>query len=139
VLHTQKKNKRGKPVGKPILIGFQFSFNTTMNQATVTNQSNYSLEFFSFSHVKRQGKVIRVSVLRPLAFTVRYDPLSNSVELLLRGKQTFPQGGQIMLFGTPPSGISGLAGGLLDGNGTGTGGNIAVYTISRNAGGLVRA
>jgi hypothetical protein len=79
----------------------------------------------------------RILVLQPVAFTVSYDPSSNSVELLLRGKQTFPQGGQIMLSGTPPSGISDVAGGLLDGNGTGTGGTIAVYTISNSARGLV--
>jgi hypothetical protein len=135
VLHIHTQNKPGKPV----LIGFQFSFNTAMNQATVENRSNYSPGVFSISRVRRQGKVIRVIVLHPLAFTVRYDSLINSVELVLRGKQTFPQGGQITLFGTPPSGISDVAGRLLDGNGSGTGGTLAVYTISRNAGGLVHA
>jgi hypothetical protein len=135
VLHTQKKNKRGKPVGKSALTGFQLSFNTTMNVATVMNQSNYSLGKWHTKRVKRKT----ISVLQPLAFTVIYHPSMNSVELLLGGKQTFPQGGQITLIGTPPSGISDSAGGFLDGTGTGTGGNNAVYTISSNARGLILA
>src|SRR5262249_13756402 len=109
-----------------------FSFNTTMNGVTVTNQSNYNLGMWLRKHVKRKA----ILVLHPLAFTVSYHPSINSVDLLLRGKQTFPQGGQITLSGMPPSGISDLVGRFLAGNGTGTGGNNAVYTISRNARGL---
>src|SRR5262249_13266920 len=33
VLHTQKKNKKGKNVGKPVFTGFQLVFSEAMNQA----------------------------------------------------------------------------------------------------------
>jgi hypothetical protein len=52
---------------------------------------------------------------------------------LLSGKQKFSKGGQITLIAAPSGGISSSAGGLLDGNGDGTGGDNAIFNISSNA------
>jgi len=40
VVTTQKKNNRGKPIGKPVLNGYQFTFNMAMN-SSITNVNNY--------------------------------------------------------------------------------------------------
>lgn len=129
VVFTQKRNRKGKPVGKPTLTGFQFTFNTAMNAATAGNRANYRLGTY-VQVIKRVGrKNVRVLQLKPVSFRVSYQS-STSVKLLLTGKQTFPRGGQITLIATR---IRSKAGGLLDGNGDGTGGDNAVYNISANA------
>ncbi len=136
VVFRQATNRKGKPVGKPTLAGFQFTFNTVMNGATAGNRANYMLGTY-VQVIKRVGrKMVRVLQLKPVSFTVIFQSSnsaqqpSNSVTLLLTGKQTFPRGGQITLSGT---GISSAAGGLLDG------GVNAVYNISANARSITRA
>jgi hypothetical protein len=129
VVFRQTTNRKGKPVGKPTLAGFQFAFNTAMNGATAGNQANYTLGTY-VQVIKRVGrKMVRVLQLKPVSFTVSFQS-SNVVKLLLTGKQTFPRGGQITLIGT---GMSSAAGGLLDG------GVNAVYNISANARRISRA
>ena len=135
VVFKQTTNRKGKPVGKPTLAGFQFTFNTAMNGATAGNSANYMLGTY-VQVIKRVGrKNVRVLQLEPVSFTVSFQS-SNLVKLLLTGKQTFSRGGQITLIGT---GISSAAGGLLDGNGDGIGGGNAVYNISANAGSISHA
>jgi Right handed beta helix region len=132
VVLTQQRNKRGKPIGKPVLTGFQFTFNSVMNSATAGNPNNYRLGTYVQVRVRVGKKFKQVLQLKPIAFTVKYDPASNSVKLLI-GKQAFTRGGQITIVSAPPGGISSAAGGFLDGNGDGTGGGNAVYNISANA------
>ena len=43
VLFTRKTNRRGKPVGRPVLAGFEFDFSTSMNPVTTGNASNFRL------------------------------------------------------------------------------------------------
>jgi hypothetical protein len=129
VVFRQATNRKGKPVGKPTLAGFRFTFNTAMNGATAGNPANYMLGTY-VQVIKRVGrKNVRVLQLEPVSFTVSFQS-SNLVKLLLTGKQTFSRGGQITLSGT---GISSAAGGLLDG------GVHAVYNISANARSITRA
>jgi hypothetical protein len=112
-----------------VLTGFQFNFNTAMNPATTGSQANYTLGT-NVQVKKRVGrKTVKVLQVKPIAFSVSYNASNNSVSLLLIGKQAFLKGGQITLMG----GISSVAGGLLDGNGDGTGGDNAVFNISPNA------
>jgi hypothetical protein len=128
VVFTQIRNRKGKPVGKPTLTGFQFTFNTPMNPATTGNQANYTLGTY-VQVIKRVGRRnVRVRQLKPVGFTVS-DSSSQSVKLLLTGKQTFPLGGQITLIAT---GISSAAGGLL-------GGGNDVYNVSANGRGISHA
>jgi hypothetical protein len=127
VVFGQNKDKNGKPVGNKFLVGFQFTFNTTMNRATAGNPRDYSVAMFKMvkQGVGKKAKTVRVP--QPVGFTVTLS--GNTVLLRIAGKQTFSQGGQITLSGN----ISSLAGGLLDGNRKGVGGTKAVYNISPNA------
>jgi hypothetical protein len=135
VVMTQKTNKKGKKVGKPVLTGFQINFNTAMNPATTGSLANYTLGT-NVQVRKRVGKkFVKVLQLNPIAFSVSYNAATHSVSLLLIGKQAFLKGGQITLLG----GISSSDGGLLDGNGQGKGGVNAVFNISSNARSLTHA
>ena len=129
MLLTQKTNKRGRRVGKPVLSGYEFTFDTTMNSASTDNSANYRVQTYVQVRVKVRKKFVKKLQPQPIGFTVNYLPSSDAVKLLT-GKQAFKYGGQITLVAAPPSGISSAAGGFLDGNYTGTGGDNAVYNIS---------
>ena len=122
---TQKRNKRSKPV----LTGYQFTFDSTMS-ATAGSPASYQVQMYVKVKVKvKVGKRTKTTTqlqLRPVGFTVNYSPSSN-VAQLLTGKQAFTLGGQITLVA---SGITSAAGGILDGNGDGIGGDNAVYNIT---------
>jgi hypothetical protein len=123
VVFTQKTNKKGRPVGRRTLAGFEFDFNEAMNPATVGNPGSYQLGTFVTKRVKR--KVVRV--LQTMGFSVSYNGSNNSVRLLVPGRQTFPKGGQITLFAT---GISSSGGTALPAN--------AVFIVSANANSISR-
>jgi hypothetical protein len=88
---TQKRNAKGKPVGRPVFSGFEFDFSTTMNSSEGSS-SNYTMGAFV---TKRQGRK-NVTVLQPTGFSVSVISAS-SVLLKPSGRQTFPKGGQITL------------------------------------------
>ena len=46
VLFTQKTNKTHKPIGKPVLTGYQFTFNMAMNSSTTDNSANYLVQTY---------------------------------------------------------------------------------------------
>ena len=135
VLFTRKTNRRGKPVGRPILAGFEIDFSTSMNPVTTGNSNNFRLGKYVTRRVGRRT----VKVLQPVRFTERFDPSNNSVKLLLTGKKaTFPRGGHVTLIAAPPGGISSAAGVLLDGDNNGTPGDNGTFTIIVNARGITR-
>ena len=106
VLFARKTNRRGKPVGRPVLAGFEIDFSTSMNPVTTGNASNFRLGQYITRRVR--GKVVKV--LQAVRFTERFDSSTNSVKLLVAGKPTFTRGGQITLVATPPGGISSCRG-----------------------------
>ncbi len=118
VLTYQKKNSKGKPIGKPVLTGYQFTFNTAMNPATTGYSANYLVQTYVQVRVKVGKRFVKELELQPISFTVNYLSSSYAVQLLT-GKQAFKYGGKITLIGT---GISSAAGALL--------GNNVVYNIS---------
>ena len=118
VVFNQKTNKKGKPVGKRTLAGFEFDFNKAMNSTTVGSSSSYQLSTFVTKRVKRKT----VTSLQAVGFSVSFNGSNNSVRLLLSGRQTFAKGGQITLVA---SGIQSQDGGVLPAN--------AVFIISPNA------
>jgi hypothetical protein len=124
VVFTQKTNKKGRPVGKKTVAGFDFDFNKSMNPATAGITAGYQLGAFVTKRIKR--KVVKL--LQPIGFSVSYNATNNSVRLLLAGRQTFPKGGQITLVAT---GITSSDGAALAGN--------AVFIISANARSLSHA
>ena len=91
VVMSQKKNKKGKPVGKPVLQGFTLDFNTAMNAATAGSTGNYRITATSTKHAKKKT----IPPPTPVAFTATYNAATNSVTLTLAGKQAFAKGGQI--------------------------------------------
>jgi hypothetical protein len=118
VVTTQKKNKRGKPIGKPVLTGYQFTFNTAMN-SSITNLNDYQVQIYV--PAKGRGRNFKPAHYQAITgFSLK--PMS-STTVQLTGTQTsttFKNGGRITLIGT---GISSAAGALL--------GNNVVYSISK--------
>jgi hypothetical protein len=93
VLMSRKTNKKGKPVGKSVLQGFELDFSTAMNPGTAGSSANYRVAALPARHGKKKS----AAALIPVAITSSYDPVKHSVTLTLAGKQTFAQGGQIQV------------------------------------------
>lgn len=98
----RKTNKKGKPIGKATLVGFQLNFNTAMNPGTAGVAANYQLNMIT---TKKVHKKIQ-QVLKPVGFQVSYNAGNNSVQLTLIGKQTFPKGGKVTVLASPTGGVS---------------------------------
>jgi hypothetical protein len=105
-----------------------------MNPSTAGNAAEYQLDWVSTKGRKRKA----TSVLHPVRFSVQYSPSSNSVSLMVSGKQGFAQGGQITVIATPTGGVTSASGVLLDGGGQGRAGNDGVFAILPNASGITR-
>ncbi|MFI5456107.1 MAG: Calx-beta domain-containing protein [Isosphaerales bacterium] len=114
VLTTQKTNKKGKPVGKPVFVGFALDYSTAMNPSTAGLAANYQVS----SAVTKRVKKKTITVLQPVKFTAAYNPSTNSVNLTIIGKQKFAKGGQIRVNASPSSGVSSAGSVLLDANDT---------------------
>ncbi len=111
-IFTRKTNKKDKPVGSAVLAGFSLEFSASLNQATATNAANYELDTITTKKVKKRVKTI----LHPItSFKVSYSATSDSVNLTLLGKQTFPTGGQLTIVNRAPGGVEGATGALLAG------------------------
>jgi uncharacterized repeat protein (TIGR01451 family) len=108
---NRKLNKKGKPVGKAVLTGFDFTFSAALKEASAT-KANFQLDLITTKKVKKKVKTI----LHPFTkFTVSYIPASDSVDLTLIGTQTFPTGGQLTVANRPPGGVTGASGAPLAG------------------------
>jgi hypothetical protein len=118
IVTTQKKNKKGKPVGKPVFAGFALDFSTAMDRSTARLAANYQIDTVVAKRVKKK-----------LKFTAAYDQSTNSVILTAKGKPTFAKGGQIIVIASYPNGLSSTAGVLLDPSDT-------VFTILAKAKGV---
>ena len=90
VVMLQKKNKKGKPVGKPVMAGFALVYSTAMNPALTGLASNYQMDTISKKRVKKKT----VSVLKPVAFTAAYNTATDTVALLDQRETEFRQGGR---------------------------------------------
>jgi hypothetical protein len=133
VLRTQRTNKKGRKVGKPVFQGFMLDFNTVM-ASSASNPVNYQVATAVTKRVHRK----KVVVYQPVNFQLVYNAATNAVSLLVTG-QRFLHGGQITVIGTPPNGVSDAAGGFLDGSNDGVGGSNAVFTILARTKGITRA
>ena len=84
----RKTNKKGRPVGKPVLAGFEFEFSSPLNPASATNSANYQVDNVTTKRVKK--KVERI--LHPITkFNVSYS--NDAVTIVLAGHETFKTGG----------------------------------------------
>ena len=114
IVKARKTGKKGKPVGKPVLIGFALDYSTAMNPSTAGLAANYQVD----RPVIRRVKKARITVLKPVNFTAAYNSASQSVTLRIKGKQPFAKGGQIKVIASGPNGVSSEAGVLLDSSDT---------------------
>ena len=128
---TRRHNKRGKPVGKTTVTGFEIDFSTAMNSGTAGSPNNYQVAKFVTKRIKRKS----VRVLQAIFVPVSYNPLNNSVTLAVAGS-LFTKGGQIAVNASPPEGITSASGVFLDGQDTGTAGTDAVLIISPKGTGI---
>jgi MBG domain/Bacterial Ig-like domain (group 3)/Right handed beta helix region len=113
---TRKLNKKGKPVGKPILSGFTLDFGVALNAGSAQNRANYVVDTVTTKTVKHKKQTI----LHPIAnFAVSYVAASDSVNISFPVSETFPTGGQV----TVSSRLATAAGGTLTGP--------AVFTIAK--------
>jgi parallel beta-helix repeat protein len=111
----RKLNKKGKPVGKAVLSGFTFVFDTPLDPATATSAANYRVATFP-AKAKKKG----AQAPRPITnFTVSYNAGSDAVTINLVTTQTFTSGGQITIL----SGVTSASGGALRGT--------SVFTIGK--------
>ncbi len=108
----RKTNKKGKPVGKAVLTGFDLTFSAPLTTASATNAVNFQLATITTKKVKNK----LTTILHPITkFTVSYVAATDSVDLTLVGKQTFPTGGQLTIVNRPPGGVEGATGASLGG------------------------
>ena len=77
------------------VIGFQLNFNAPLNAAAAQDASDYTV----VQHTKHGHKTIS----RPVAFRAVYNASSDSVQLLLKGRPKFAQGGKIVVNPTSPA------------------------------------
>ncbi len=111
-LFNRKHNKKGKPIGKPVLSGFLFDFSQALSATSATNNANYQVDTVTTKRVKKQTR----RILHPItSFSVAYSAANDSATLTFAGKQTFKKGGQISLLGGSESGITGASGAELAG------------------------
>ncbi len=115
-LFQRKLNKKGKPVGKPVLTGFNLYFGVPLNSTAASNSAIYQVDTVTTKKVKKAVQ----HILHPITnFTATYTAASDAVMIAFTGKETFPTGGQITILG----GLTTASGGTLSGP--------AVYTISK--------
>jgi hypothetical protein len=115
---TQKKNKKGKPVGKKILSGYLITFSTAMNQGTLGSSGNYVMD--TVVSAKKTKKKPSTTKVTPVRFSVT-SVTSNSVTLTPAGTPFSKKAGGISI--SAPSGVESAAGAFL--------GSTVIYNIAK--------
>jgi autotransporter-associated beta strand protein len=111
---SRKTNKKGKPVGKPVLTGYEFELSSPLNPASATNSANYQVDNVTSKRVKKKV----VSILQPITkFSVSYS--NDAVTIVFAQRQTFKTGGQITILNS----LAGPSGPVFAGS--------KVFTISK--------
>ncbi len=109
VVTLQKKNKKGKNVGKPVFQGFALVFSEPMNASSARLAANYQVDTTTRKRIKKRT----VTVLKPVAFNSVYNSSTDTVTLTIKGKPNFAKGGQISVTTSSPGGVASAAGELL--------------------------
>ena len=86
VVMLQKKNKKGKPVGKPAFGGFEIDYSTAMNPSTAGNATNYQVVSASTKRVKKKTE----TVYKPVGFTAAYQQANHVNSVILTIKRRSP-------------------------------------------------
>jgi hypothetical protein len=107
------------------LVGFELIFNEALDPSRAANAANYAMD----QSVKHGRKL----VAQPVKLRVEYTLGTDTVSLLPEGEPQFTRGGQLVVSGTPPSGITGATGAYLDSPGNGLPGTKIVIAILTKA------
>ena len=118
-LFLRKTNKKGRPVGQPVLTGFEFEFSSPLDPASATNAANYQVDNVTKKRVKKKVERILQPVTR---FNVSYS--NDAVTIVLARRETFNTGGQITILNN----LAGASGAALAGT--------TVFTISKGGKGI---
>jgi predicted outer membrane repeat protein len=104
----RKTNRKGKPVGKPVVTGFLLDFSAPLDPAAASNPANYQIDLVTTKKVRKTVK----RFLHPLPnFAVSYTPSELAADLNLGSAQTFPTGGRITVL----AGVTSGSGTVLEG------------------------
>ncbi len=123
VVTMRKENKKGKPVGKSVFVGFALQYSAAMDPASAGVAANYSVVLTTKKRVKKKLE----TTFRPVAFSSAYDSSTNTVTLtIIKGAQQFAQGGQISVTASPPNGVASAAGVPLNASDT-------IFTVTAKA------
>ncbi len=113
-LFLRKTNKKGRPVGKPVLAGFEFTFSNPLNPASATNSANYQVDLVTEKRVKKKAQ----RILKPIT-TLNVSYSNDAVTIGLGRRETFKTGGQVTILNN----LAGASGAALAGT--------TVFTISK--------
>ena len=104
VVMMQKKNKKGKPIGKAVFEGINLVFSTAMNPATAGLAGNYQVDAMTTKRVKKKTKI----VYKPVTPSAAYTESNNidSVTLTIKSATPFAKGGRITIINTGSDGVS---------------------------------
>ncbi|MBW4048942.1 MAG: hypothetical protein HIU89_13745 [Proteobacteria bacterium] len=88
----RKLNRRGKPVGRPVLTGFTMQFSASIGASSAMTTSNYVLDTVTSKRTKRGVS----RILHPVnGFSVTYEPASDSATIDVVRPNAFRTGGQL--------------------------------------------
>jgi hypothetical protein len=116
------------------LVGFEILFSAALDPNRAQDAGNYTVTQTMIRMVKHH----RTTVAQPIPIRVMYDAATHPVSLMLASKAPFAKGGQIVVKGSPPAGLTGTAGEYLDGSGAGVPGSDGNCTILPKGRGVVR-
>ncbi len=103
VLTYLKHNKKGKPIGKPV-VSIVFDYSIPMDPGTADDPANYQLDSVTTKKAKKVLHGVGILSATP-------NGSNTTVRLATSATQkTFAKGGQITVIYTPPNGISSAAG-----------------------------
>jgi hypothetical protein len=108
--------------------GIVLNFSAPLDPATAQNAANYTVTQLTANGRAKAAKAIRLRVV--------YNHASNTVRLKLAGKPRFIAGGQLVVVGSNPKGITSSSGMHLEGNTGTTPGTDGLYTILPDARGI---
>ncbi|MGP0063459.1 MAG: beta strand repeat-containing protein [Isosphaeraceae bacterium] len=125
VLTYLKHNKKGKPIGKPV-VNIMIDYSIPMNSGTADNASNYQVDWVSTKKVKKKVQTI----LHPIGVLSATSNASNTAVTLATSATNakFAKGGQLTIIAAAPGGVDSAAGVYLAGNN--------IFTITAKAGSI---
>jgi streptogramin lyase len=109
VIFTQKTNKKGKKIGKPVISGYVITFSTAMNQGSLVSTGSYVVD--TVVTTKRTRKKPAQTILTPIGFSVKA-VTDNSVTLSPSGTPFAKKAGLITVIAAG-SGVESSAGATL--------------------------